>query len=487
MKSLKEILAEVAVKDADSIKDVQVSGIEFDSRKIQKGNVFVAVQGTQVDGHEYIFPAILKGATVIVGEVKPEVFPPEIVWVGVEDSAWALAQLGSAFYGHPSRHLKLVGVTGTNGKTTTVTLLHQLFTGLGQKAGLLSTIENKIGDEVFESTHTTPDSVTINRLLSEMVAAGCVVAFMEVSSHAIDQHRIGGLHFAGGVFTNLTREHLDYHGTMLDYLNVKKKFFDFLPKGSFALANIDDKNGRVMMQNTKADKHTLALKKMADFSAKIQSNSLDGLHLEINGYEVYARLIGGFNAYNLLTAFGVAVLLGESEEEILVVLSGLPGAPGRFEKIADPTSRRMGIIDYAHTPDALEKVLDTINELKEQNARLYTVVGCGGDRDRTKRPIMGGMAAAKSGQAIFTADNPRSEEPEDIIKEMWAGVAKEDRHKVLDIVDRKSAIRTACRLAGQSGIILVAGKGHEKYQIVNGKKLPFDDKAELLNEFLIQN
>ena len=485
MKNLKDILAEVAIKDASPILDVQVSGIEFDSRQVQKDNVFVAVKGTQVDGHEYIFSAILKGAKVIVGEEKPEAFPPELVWVGVKDSALALAQLGSAFYDHPSRKLKLVGVTGTNGKTTTVTLLHQLFMGLGQKVGLLSTIENKIGDKVINSTHTTPDSVTINRLLSEMVVEGCAVAFMEVSSHAIDQHRIGGLHFAGGVFTNLTREHLDYHGTMLDYLNVKKKFFDFLPKGSFALANIDDKNGLVMMQNTQADKHTLALKRMADFSAKIHANTLEGLHLEINGKEVYARLIGQFNAYNLLTVFGVASLLGESEEEILVVLSGLSGAPGRFEKIVDPNSRRMGILDYAHTPDALEKVLDTINELKNSERKLYTVVGCGGDRDRTKRPVMGGMAARKSTQTIFTADNPRSEEPEDIIEEMLKGVAKEDSNKVLDIVDRKSAIKTACRLAGNNGIILVAGKGHEKYQIIKGQKLPFDDKAELLNEFLI--
>ncbi len=481
MKHLSEILAGVAALDEG---DRPVTGLEFDSRRVKEGQVFVAVKGTQTDGHQYISAALGKGAVAVVGEVKPDDFPTDKVWVTVKDSAWALAQMSSAFYGHPSRDLKLVGVTGTNGKTTTVTLLHQLFTAMGVKAGLLSTIENKIGGEVLVSTHTTPDSVAINRLLREMVAEGCVVAFMEVSSHAIDQHRVSGLEFAGGVFTNLTREHLDYHGTMLDYLNVKKKFFDFLPKGSFALANIDDKNGLVMMQNTKAEKHTLALKRMADFSAKIRSNSLDGLHLEMNGHEVYARLIGRFNAYNLLTAFGVAVLLGESEEAVLQVLSGLPGAPGRFEKVADPNSKRMGIVDYAHTPDALEKVLDTINELKQPTVDLFTVVGCGGDRDKTKRPVMGALAAAKSTQAVFTSDNPRSEEPEVIIREMWAGVAAEDQHKVLDIVNRQSAIQTACRLAGNEGIVLVAGKGHEKYQIVKGEKIPFDDKAELLNEFL---
>ncbi len=481
MKHLSEILAGVAALDEG---DRPVTGLEFDSRRVKEGQVFVAVKGTQTDGHQYISAALGKGAVAVVGEVKPDDFPTDKVWVTVKDSAWALAQMSSAFYGHPSRDLKLVGVTGTNGKTTTVTLLHQLFTAMGVKAGLLSTIENKIGGEVLVSTHTTPDSVAINRLLREMVAEGCVVAFMEVSSHAIDQHRVSGLEFAGGVFTNLTREHLDYHGTMLDYLNVKKKFFDFLPKGSFALANIDDKNGLVMMQNTKAEKHTLALKRMADFSAKIRSNSLDGLHLEMNGHEVYARLIGRFNAYNLLTAFGVAVLLGESEEAVLQVLSGLPGAPGRFEKVADPKSKRMGIVDYAHTPDALEKVLDTINELKQPTVDLFTVVGCGGDRDKTKRPVMGALAAAKSTQAVFTSDNPRSEEPEVIIREMWAGVAAEDQHKVLDIVNRQSAIQTACRLAGNEGIVLVAGKGHEKYQIVKGEKIPFDDKAELLNEFL---
>ena len=481
MKHLSEILAGVAALDEG---DRPVTGLEFDSRRVKEGQVFVAVKGTQTDGHQYISAALGKGAVAVVGEVKPDDFPTDKVWVTVKDSAWALAQMSSAFYGHPSRDLKLVGVTGTNGKTTTVTLLHQLFTAMGVKAGLLSTIENKIGGEVLVSTHTTPDSVAINRLLREMVTEGCVVAFMEVSSHAIDQHRVSGLEFAGGVFTNLTREHLDYHGTMLDYLNVKKKFFDFLPKGSFALANIDDKNGLVMMQNTKAEKHTLALKRMADFSAKIRSNSLDGLHLEMNGHEVYARLIGRFNAYNLLTAFGVAVLLGESEEAVLQVLSGLPGAPGRFEKVADPNSKRMGIVDYAHTPDALEKVLDTINELKQPTVDLFTVVGCGGDRDKTKRPVMGALAAAKSTQAVFTSDNPRSEEPEVIIREMWAGVAAEDQHKVLDIVNRQSAIQTACRLAGNEGIVLVAGKGHEKYQIVKGEKIPFDDKAELLNEFL---
>jgi len=481
VKHLSEILAGVAALDEG---DRPVTGLEFDSRRVKEGQVFVAVKGTQTDGHQYISAALGKGAVAVVGEVKPDDFPTDKVWVTVKDSAWALAQMSSAFYGHPSRDLKLVGVTGTNGKTTTVTLLHQLFTAMGVKAGLLSTIENKIGGEVLVSTHTTPDSVAINRLLREMVAEGCVVAFMEVSSHAIDQHRVSGLEFAGGVFTNLTREHLDYHGTMLDYLNVKKKFFDFLPKGSFALANIDDKNGLVMMQNTKAEKHTLALKRMADFSAKIRSNSLDGLHLEMNGHEVYARLIGRFNAYNLLTAFGVAVLLGESEEAVLQVLSGLPGAPGRFEKVADPNSKRMGIVDYAHTPDALEKVLDTINELKQPTVDLFTVVGCGGDRDKTKRPVMGALAAAKSTQAVFTSDNPRSEEPEVIIREMWAGVAAEDQHKVLDIVNRQSAIQTACRLAGNEGIVLVAGKGHEKYQIVKGEKIPFDDKAELLNEFL---
>lgn len=484
MKRLKNILAKVALVSTEAIPEWPVKGIEFDSRQIQKGDLFVAIGGTQVDGHKFIFEALKKGAIAIVGEKKPKNFPEGATWIGVNDSAYAMAQMAAAFYGHPSTKLKLVGVTGTNGKTTTVTLLHQLYSGLGQKAGLLSTIENKIGNKIIPSTHTTADSVTVNRLLSEMVAEGCVVAFMEVSSHAIDQHRISGLVFAGGVFTNLTREHLDYHGTMLDYLNVKKRFFDNLPKGSFALANIDDKNGLVMMQNTQAIPHTLALKRMANYTANIKDNSLEGLHLTINGNEVYARLIGQFNAYNMLTTFAVAVLLGEEEMDILQVLSGLPGAPGRFEKVIDPNSKRMGIIDYAHTPDALQKVLDTINEIKQENVKLFTVVGCGGDRDKTKRPLMGKMAAVESYQTIFTGDNPRSEEPEVIIQEMMQGVDIEDVGKVLEIVDRGAAIKTACRLAGENGVILVAGKGHEKYQIVKGKKLPFDDKAALMNEFL---
>lgn len=461
-----------------------VSTIEFDSRKANKGCLFVATKGTQVDGHQYISAAIDKGATMILCEELPETLQEKITYVQVENSSTALGLVASNFYDNPSKKLKLVGVTGTNGKTTTVTILYNLFTELGYKVGLLSTVENIIAGQVIPATHTTPDAVQLNALLQQMVDSGCEFAFMEVSSHAIHQQRIAGLHFVGGLFTNITHDHLDYHKTFQEYIKAKKLFFDNLGKTAFALTNIDDKRGRVMLQNTRAAQHTYSLKQSADFKAKIIDNGLTGLQLDLDGQEFYGRLIGEFNAYNTLAVYAVAVLLGEEKMEVMACLSMLKSAEGRFDYMAAPTRNLIGIVDYAHTPDALEKVLSTIHQLNSGVGQIITVVGCGGDRDTKKRPVMAKVACDYSQQVILTSDNPRSEEPNVILKDMEAGIPPYATQKTITIADRKEAIKVACRLAKDGDIILIAGKGHEKYQEIKGVKHPFDDK-KILEEFLV--
>jgi UDP-N-acetylmuramoyl-L-alanyl-D-glutamate--2,6-diaminopimelate ligase len=443
--------------------------------------MFVAVKGSQVDGHEFIEKAIEKGATAVLVEVLPKVMPKEVCFLQVKDSAEVLGQIAANYFDCPSEKLQLVGVTGTNGKTTTVTLLYELFMALGYKVGLISTIENKIAGRTIPATHTTPDAVSLNQLIAQMVEEGCSYAFMEVSSHAIHQRRIAGVQYAGAVFTNITHDHLDYHQTFQAYIEAKKRLFDDLPKTSFALVNVDDKRGEIMIQNTKAKSYRYGLKKLADFKAKIIENSLIGLHLKLDGEEFHGRLIGEFNAYNLLTVYAVANLLGQDKTEVLRELSQLKAAEGRFDYLYEVEKKVIGIVDYAHTPDALEKVLTTINDLK-QNGKVITVVGCGGDRDKTKRPEMAKIACKWSDQVILTADNPRSEVPEQIIREMEAGVPLEWAKKVLSITDRRQAIKTATKLALTNDVILVAGKGHEKYQEIKGVKYPFDDKQILKEE-----
>ena len=476
---LRELLTNVAVIEISGDSPVEIKHLVFDSRKVEKDDVFFAISGTMVDGHQFIDMAVERGAAVIVGERLPENFSEAVVFVRVHDSSIALGQMAANFYQRPTEKLRLVGVTGTNGKTSTATLLHGLFLLLGKKSGLLSTIENRIGGEVFPATHTTPDPVRMNALFSEMVKRGCEYAFMEVSSHAIDQNRIAGLHFAGGIFTNIKHDHLDYHKTFKKYIRAKKKFFDDLPKGAFALINSDDKNGAVMVQNTAASVHTFALKKPAAFKAKILENSLQGLHLQIDGLEMHTRMIGEFNAYNLLAVYGAAVLLGEERTEVLTRVSQLPPAEGRFDFLVQKEKNLTGIVDYAHTPDALEKVLETLKALNREKAKIITVTGCGGDRDRTKRPIMAKIACEMSDKLILTSDNPRSENPDDIIREMEAGVPAESKSKVLSVTDRRQAIKVAVQLANPGDVILIAGKGHEKYQEIKGVKYPFDDKEEL--------
>jgi UDP-N-acetylmuramoyl-L-alanyl-D-glutamate--2,6-diaminopimelate ligase len=460
----------------------QVSGVEFDSRKVKAGTLFVAIKGLNSDGHDYIDQAIDKGAVAVICEQLPSALRQGTCYIQVNNAPKVLAQVAATFYGHPSKNIKLVGVTGTNGKTTTATLLYKLFTQLGYKVGLISTVENKIGQEVLPTNFTTPDAVAINELLQSMINAGCEYAFMEVSSHAVDQERIGGLHFTGAIFTNLTHDHLDYHKTFKAYLEAKKRFFDELPASSFALTNVDDRNGAIMLQNTRARKYSYGLKRQADYKAKIIENSFAGLHLNVNGTEVICRLIGEFNAYNLMAVYGAAVLLEADPEETLMTLSNLTTAEGRFDYQQSPDGK-VAIVDYAHTPDALEKVLATIAHLRKGNEKVITVVGCGGDRDKKKRPIMAKIACENSQQVILTADNPRTEDAQTIIEEMEAGIPPHLKNKVLSITDRKQAIKTAVQLATQGDIILVAGKGHEKYQDIKGVKYPFDDK-EILREIL---
>jgi UDP-N-acetylmuramoyl-L-alanyl-D-glutamate--2,6-diaminopimelate ligase len=456
-----------------------VEKLTLDSRQAQAGSLFAALRGSTTDGHQFIEKAITNGATSILCEDLPTDLNANVTYVQVAYSATALGFMADNFYNHPSKNLQLVGVTGTNGKTTTVTLLYNLFQNLGYKCGLLSTVENRIGQRVIPSTHTTPDAVAINALLAEMVEAGCDYALMEVSSHAVDQRRIAGLHFAGGIFTNISHDHLDYHKTFDNYIKAKKGFFDGLPKTAFALTNVDDRRGNVMVQNTKARIARYSLHRMADFRAKILENSLLGLHLELDSADFHGRLIGEFNAYNLLAVYAAAILLQQKKEEVLTALSEVKTAEGRFDSIVNAERQILGIVDYAHTPDALEKVLETIRQLRKAGSKIITVVGCGGDRDRTKRPEMAKIACNLSDQAILTSDNPRTEAPEAILQDMEAGIPDGAESKVLTIVDRKQAIKTACRIAQNGDIILVAGKGHEKYQEINGVKHPFDDKEIL--------
>lgn len=483
MNVLKDILYKVSLTSTIGDMERRVSEIVFDSRKVIENAAFVAVAGTQVDGHEFIPAALEKGAGTIVCERLPEQIKEGITYVQVVNSAKALGVMASNFFGNPSDKIKVVAVTGTNGKTTTVTLLHQLFVRMGYSTGLLSTVENKINEEVIPATHTTPDAVSVQALLRKMVDAGCTHCFMEASSHAIVQERIAGLKLAGAVFTNITHDHLDYHGTFDEYIKAKKKLFDDLPRDAFALVNADDKRAMVMLQNCKGTHQTFGLKSAADFKAKILSNTLEGLELDINGRLTWFRMIGAFNAYNLLGVLGVSVLLGEDEEEVLRELSGIKGAKGRFDRIA--IGGITAIVDYAHTPDALDNVLKTINGVRTGNEQLITVVGCGGNRDKTKRPTMAKIAVTESTKAIFTSDNPRFEDPMEILRDMQAGVGPSEIRKTLTIEDRREAIKTAIMLSQRGDIILVAGKGHEDYQEIKGVKHHFDD-AEVVTELLTQ-
>ncbi len=479
MIALQDLLVAVAPIKIMGNTDMVIQQIEFDSRKLMTDSLFVATKGTAVDGHSFIPTAIEKGAKVIVCEDLPQILQTDICYIQVADSAEALGYLASAFYGYPSEKLTLVGVTGTNGKTTIATLLYELFKTLGYKVGLLSTVCNYIDEEVVEATHTTPDAISINQLLQSMVNAGCTYAFMEVSSHAIEQKRIAGLDFDGGIFTNLTRDHMDYHQTFENYLKAKKAFFDMLPAESFALTNIDDKNGMVMLQNCEARKFSYSMRTMADFKVKILEHSFDGMLLQVNGTEVHVPFIGKFNAANLVAVYGAAMLLDVDAMETLRILSMLKAVAGRFETIAAPAGFT-AIVDYAHTPDALNNVLATINQILQGEGRLITVVGCGGDRDKGKRPMMAKEAVEGSWKAIFTSDNPRFEDPQSIIDDMKAGLETTQKADYIAILDRREAIKTACVMAQKGDVVLVAGKGHEDYQIIQGVKYHFSDKEEIL-------
>ena len=481
MALLQQILYKVKIISVTGIPVNEVNDLQTDSRKVKPGNCFIAVKGTIADGHSFIDTAIAYGASVIICEVLPGILNNDIQYIVVENSAVAAGVMAHNFYGQLSEKIKLVGVTGTNGKTTIATLLFKLFSQLGYTCGLLSTVQNQIADKILASTHTTPDAISLNKLIAEMYAEGCSYIFMEVSSHAIDQHRVAGLTFAGGIFSNITHDHLDYHKTFDEYIRVKKQFFDSLPSSAFAISNADDKRGAVMLQNTKAKKYLYSLKTMADFKGKIVENSLSGLVLMINDIEVHCRLIGTFNAYNLLAVYGAAVCLDQDKQTVLRVLSSLTGAEGRFDYMISTNEKIIGIVDYAHTPDALLNVLATIKNLKQGEEKIITVVGCGGNRDKTKRPVMAEVACEYSDKIIFTSDNPRNEDPAQIIKDMEEGVPVIARKKYISIVDRKEAIKTAVIVAQQQDIVLVAGKGHEKYQEINGVKYDFDDK-EVLSE-----
>jgi len=480
---LQEILYKVRIRSVHGRLSVEVKDLQLDSRKVGRGSAFIAVKGTHQDGHRFIEIAADAGSSAIICEEIPAELRENVTYIQVENSAAAAGLLAHNFYGQPSEKLRLVGVTGTNGKTTIATLLYKLFSSLGYTCGLLSTVQSQVGEKTFAATHTTPDAISLNELLREMLDEGCTHVFMETSSHAIHQQRIEGLFFTGAVFSNITHDHLDYHKTFDEYIRVKKSFFDSLPSASFALSNIDDKRGEVMLQNTAAARFTYSLKTMADFKGKILENNLTGLVMLVNDQEVHFRLIGEFNAYNLLAVFGTAVCLGEEKSEVLRNLSVLSGAEGRFDYMISPREKIVGIVDYAHTPDALENVLGTLRKLRKNDERIITVVGCGGDRDRTKRPVMGEVACRLSDQVVFTSDNPRSEEATAIIGEMEAGLNSAARRKFIAIADRKEAIKTAISLTHPSDIVLVAGKGHEKYQEIRGVKYPFDDKAVLKEVF----
>jgi UDP-N-acetylmuramoyl-L-alanyl-D-glutamate--2,6-diaminopimelate ligase len=480
-----DILYGVSLQVVEGNRDRAVTGITFDSRKVKEACAFVAIRGLQVDGHDYIDQATAAGAGVVICEQLPESRLNSVTYVQTENTEIALGIIAANYYGHPSQQLKLVGITGTNGKTTTATLCYNLFSQMGYKTGLISTVENKIGEKIIPTIFTTPDAIQLNELLSEMVKEGCTHVFMEVSSHALSQHRVVGVQYVGAAFTNITHDHLDYHKTFDAYIAAKKMLFDGLGKEAFALVNIDDKRGSVMLQNCKADKNTYALKSMADFKGKILHNTLQGLEMDMDGMAVWFKLVGAFNAYNLLTVYSIASLLGEDKSDVLTELSNLTAARGRFEFVGNE-QEVLAIVDYAHTPDALDNVLATISELRTNTEQLVTVVGCGGDRDVSKRPTMARIAYDYSDKVILTSDNPRTEDPQKILDDMLAGIPETGKKKTLRILDRKEAIRTACSLAGSKDIILVAGKGHENYQEINGVRHHFDDK-EVLNEMLNEN
>ena len=477
---LEELLNGINVIEMKGNSTQEISGIHIDSRKVEAGHLFIAVKGTQTDGHAYIGKAIELGATAIVCETIPEDIDNDVIYIKVADTEDCVGKLATTFYGNPTSKLELIGVTGTNGKTTIATLLYNMFRKFGYKVGLISTVCNYIDEEAIPTEHTTPDPITLNKLLGRMADEGCKYAFMEVSSHSVAQKRIGGLKFAGGIFTNLTRDHLDYHQTVDNYLKAKKTFFDNLPKSAFALTNLDDKNGMVMTQNTKAKVCTYSLRSISDFKGKVLEDGFEGMLLDINNVEVNVQFIGRFNASNLLAVYGTACLLGKKPEDVLLVLSTLQPVSGRFDALRSPRGY-IAIVDYAHTPDALTNVLNTVQEVLNGRGHIITVVGAGGNRDKGKRPIMAQEAAKFSDKVIITSDNPRFEEPQDIINDMLAGLNKEDMRKVISIVDRKEAIKTACMLAQSGDAILVAGKGHENYQDIKGVKHHFDDK-EVIRE-----
>ncbi|MGV8877822.1 MAG: UDP-N-acetylmuramoyl-L-alanyl-D-glutamate--2,6-diaminopimelate ligase [Sphingobacteriaceae bacterium] len=484
MMQLQGLLKGIKTERVQGSADMDIHALVADSRKIVPGCLFVAINGTLTDGHQYIDQAIEQGASAILCEDFPQKLNEAISYIQVDDSIAVLGLLAANFYDHPSAKMKLVGVTGTNGKTTIATLLYQLFCDLGYKCGLLSTVQNHINDRIIPATHTTPDPIALHMLLADMVDAGCDYCFMEVSSHAVAQKRINGLQFTGGVFSNITHDHLDFHKTFDNYLEAKKGFFDDLSKNAFALTNVDDKHGRVMLQNTKAYQKTYALKSMADYKARILENHFSGLLLDIDNAEVWFKMTGSFNAYNLLAAYATAMLLEQDKSKVLISLSKLAGAEGRFDYIIAP-NRVIGIVDYAHTPDAVQNVLSTIQDIRKGTEKVITVIGCGGDRDKTKRPKMANIACQWSDKVILTSDNPRSEDTNTIIKEMQAGITADQKRKVLVITDRKQAIHTACHLAQPGDIVLVAGKGHEKYQEIKGIRHPFDDKQILREQFVL--
>ena len=480
---LQDILYSVRIKAVHGSTGLTVSSLHTDSRTVVPGSCFIAIKGNETDGHGFINAAIEKGAVAIIAELLPETMPAGVTYVETHQSSAAAGIMAHNFFGTPSAFLHLTGVTGTNGKTTVATLLFKLFSKLGYKCGLISTIENKIGDDIIPSTHTTPDAISLNALLSKMYREDCLYVFMECSSHAIEQQRIAGLVFKGGIFTNITHDHLDYHKTFNEYIRVKKSWFDNLPASAFALSNADDKRGAIVLQNTAAKKYFYSLRTLTDFKGRILENSLSGLHMTVNDTEVYFKLIGEFNAYNLLAVYGAALCLGMKKEDILPALSNLDGAEGRFEYQLSDSENIIGIIDYAHTPDALLNVLATIKKLRRGHEKIITVVGCGGNRDKTKRPLMAEVACEYSDKVILTSDNPRNERPEDILKDMEAGINVVARRKSITIPDRKEAIKTAVSLSAREDIVLVAGKGHEKYQEINGVKYDFDDKKILREMF----
>lgn len=482
MHDLEHILRGVDIVEVVGSKALEVPCVGFDSRNIVQGQLFIAVSGTQVDGHKYISDAVAKGAKIVVCEKRPSALVDGVTYVLVADSSVACGRIAANFYDNPSKKLRLVGITGTNGKTTTVTLLYRMFRELGYKVGLLSTVVNYIDDKKVDATHTTPDPVELNGLLNKMVDAGCEYCFMEVSSHSISQHRIEGLHFEGGIFSNITHDHLDYHKTFDAYIKAKKAFFDGLSKSSFALTNVDDKNGMVMVQNCNANIKTYGLKSPADFKSRIIESHFDGMQLNINGNDVWTRFLGEFNGYNLTAVYAAAIMLGADNDEVLRILSLLGPVNGRFEYVKSKTGIT-AIVDYAHTPDALDNVISTINKMRKEDQRLFVVVGAGGNRDKTKRPIMASVAASNADFVVLTSDNPRNENPSDILEDMRQGIKPDQMGRVLTIVDRKEGIKTACLLAKANDIILVAGKGHEDYQEINGVKHHFDDKEVLREVF----